>query len=197
MFAFVAAAVLAVANPHAAPRSVTPASYQIDVAHSRLSFRIRHLVSKVEGRFDRWNGTLVTEPTDFRTGRVEVLLETASINTGNAARDNDLRSRNFFDAERFPSIRFVSTAVEQTGSSLVVRGELTIRGVTRPVTLEGEFLGRQVEGSVERLGFEAHTTIDRTAFGVSWNRAVEGGGLLLGDEVTIELTIAAVRELKD
>ena len=196
MFAFVVAAALAVADPHAGPQPVAPATYQIDVSHSRLSFRIRHLISKVEGRFDRWSGTLVTEPNDFRTGRVEVLLESGSINTGNTARDNDLRSRNFFDAERFPTIRFVSTAVEQSESRLKVHGELTIRGVTRPVTLEGEFLGRQLEGREERLGFEARTTIDRTAFGVSWNRAVEGGGVLLGDEVTIELTIAAVRELK-
>lgn len=196
MFAFVVAAALTVADPHAGHRLVVPATYQIDVSHSRLTFRIRHLISKVEGRFDRWGGTLVTEPTDFRTGRVEVLLESGSINTGNTARDNDLRSRNFFDAERFPTIRFVSTAVEQSESRLTVHGELTIRGVTRPVTLEGEFLGRQMEGREERLGFEARTTIDRTAFGVSWNRAVEGGGVLLGDEVTIELTIAAVRDTR-
>jgi polyisoprenoid-binding protein YceI len=196
VFAFVVGAVLAVASPAPPQVAATPATYQIDVSHSRLSFRIRHLVSRVEGRFDRWQGTLTTEPADFRGGKVEVSIEAASINTGNPARDNDLRSKNFFDAGQHPTIRFASTAVEQEGIRLRVHGNLTIRGVTRPVTLEGEFLGRQVEGTEERLGFEARTSIDRTAFGVSWNRAVEGGGVLLGDEVTIELTIAAVREMK-
>lgn len=196
MLAFVVASVLSLTAPTASTSGVPPATYQIDVSHSRLTFRIRHLVSRVEGRFDRWSGTLVSDPTDFRSGRVEVEIETASISTGNAARDNDLRSGNFFQADSFPVIRFRSTGVEQQGARLQVHGELTIRGVTRPVTLEGEFLGRQATANEERLGFEAHTTIDRTDFGVSWNRAVEGGGVLLGDEVRIELTIAAVRELK-
>ena len=195
MLAFAVASVLLFTPPGASPGSRPPATYQIDVTHSRLTFRIRHLVSRVEGRFERWSGTLLAESDDLRTGKVEVQIDAASLSTGNAARDQDLRSPNFFDVEAFPVIRFSSNRVVQHGTALQVHGTLTIRGITRAVRLEGEFVGRQLTAHEERLGFEARTTINRTDFGVSWNRAVEGGGVLLGDEVTIEMSVAAVREI--
>lgn len=189
------ATVLVAAPPPPSPASLAAdtAVYRIDVSHSRLVFRIRHLVSKVEGRFQDWEGTLIMVPGDLGTGEVRVDIAAASIDTDNERRDADLRSANFFAADSFPEITFRSTAVTVTGDRLAVDGLLTIRGTTRPVTLRGEYIGRMGSGPGERLGFEARTTIDRTAFGVTWNRAVEGGGVLLGDEVEIEMTIAAVR----
>lgn len=190
------AASLIAGGPIHAPslhRPTEPVVYRIDVSHSRLIFKIRHIVSKVEGRFDRWSGAIVTEPDNFSKGSVEVNIETASINTNNISRDTDLRSANFFLADSFPMISFKSSRVEVKGSALKVFGTLSIRGITKPVVLEGEFLGRQGSGPGERIGFEATTKINRLDYGVSWNRALEGGGALLGDEVTIELTVAATR----
>lgn len=192
MLALVAAALTLAATPSPA-RSVAPVTYRIDVSHSRLVFKIRHIVSKVEGRFDKWGGSITTEPTDFSKGAVDVTIEAASINTNNASRDADLRSGNFFLADSFPTLTFKSTRVEQSGSAIKVFGNLTIRGVTKAVVLEGEFLGRQGNGPGERIGFEASTKINRLDYGVMWNRVLEGGGMTLGDEVTIEMTIAAVR----
>lgn len=195
MFALFAAALL-LGGPVDTLRltpAADPVSYRIDVSHSRLVFKIRHIVSKVEGRFDKWNGTIVTEPDDFSKGSVEVSIETASINTNNPGRDSDLRSGNFFHADSFPSITFKSTRVEAKGTAVKVFGILTMRGVSKPVVLDGEFIGRQGSGPGERIGFDASTKINRLDYGVSWNRAIEGGGALLGDEVTIEMSIAAVR----
>jgi polyisoprenoid-binding protein YceI len=147
----------------------------------------------VEGRFDRWSGTIITDPSDFTRGSVEVAIEAASINTNNESRDRDLRGRNFFLADSFPIITFKSNRVEVQGTAIRIMGDLTMRGVTRPVVLAGEFLGREGSGPGERIGFEASTKIDRTDWGVTWNRVAEGGGAMLGDEVTIELTVAGVR----
>ncbi len=170
------------------------ATYRIDVSHSRVIFKIRHFVSKVEGRFDKWSGTIVTDPNDFSTGSVEVNIEAASINTNNEGRDRDLRSGNFFLVDSFPAITFKSTRIEVAGTAIKVIGNLTMRGVTRPVVLAGEYLGREgAIGPGERIGFDVSTTIDRTDWGVKWNRIAEGGGVMLGDDVTIEITVAGVR----
>lgn len=165
--------------------------WRFDVAHSDVSFRIRHLMSRVRGSFQRWEGTLHATPGDWAGARVEVAIDAASIFTNNERRDADLRSGNFFEVARFPQLRFVSRAVEVTADGLLVHGDLTIRDVTRPVTLTVEYLGTTPDRS--RLGFEATTTINRLDFGVTWNRAAEGGGLLLGDDVEITLTLEAVR----
>lgn len=187
-------AVVATSIAVGSPRTVAPVTYTIDVNHSRLIFKVRHFVSKVEGRFDKWSGTIVTDSADFRTGKVDVAIQTASINTNNTARDNDLRSNNFFLADSFPVISFHSTRVEMQGSALTVAGDLTMRGVTRPVVLKGEFMGRVSDApGRERIGFEASTTVNRLDYGVKWNRILEGGGAMLGDDVTIEMSIEAIR----
>lgn len=176
------------------PQLVDTVTYRIDVSQSRLVFKIRHFVSKVEGRFDKWSGAIVTEPDDFSKGTVEVAIEAASINTNNSSRDNDLRSGNFFLSDSFPTITFKSSKVEVAGTALIIHGDLTMRGVTRPIVLEGEYLGRQgAIGPGERIGFKASTKVDRTDWGVAWNRVVEGGGAMLGDEVTIAMTVSGVR----
>ena len=172
----------------------TPAVWQIDAGHSDISFRIRHFMSRVRGTFNQWEGTITGDSTDWADASVSVTIQSASIDTGHERRDGDLRSDNFFDAANHPTITFKSTSVERRGSDLVITGDLTIKGVTRPVVLQGQFLGSasSTQGRA-RIGFEASTRIDRTAFGVTWNRALEGGGVMLGDEVEIELAIEAVR----
>lgn len=172
----------------------TVATYRIDVGHSDISFRIRHLMSRTRGTFNEWAGTITADPADWSTGKVEVTIQAASIDTRHERRDADLRSDNFLDVETFPTITFRSTGVEVTGTTIAITGDLTIRDVTRPVVLHGEFLGATGKGTPrERIGFEAATTINRLDYGVKWNRALEGGGVLLGDELEISIGIEAVR----
>ena len=189
----VATALLMTLSPAPAARADTVTTYRIDVSHSELTFRIRHFVSRVTGRFDRWSGTIAMDPAVPESGKVEVVIDASSINTNNERRDADLRSSNFFATDSFPEIRFVSNRVELDGDDLAIHGTLTMRGISRPVVLEGAYMGKVGSGQGERHGFEASTTIDRTEFGVTWNRAAEGGGLMLGDDVTISITVAAVR----
>ena len=194
MISLALASLLTLSAPAGAPATADTVTYRIDVSHSRLVFTIRHFVSRVEGRFDKWSGTIVTDPNDFSKGSVEVTIDAASINTNNESRDRDLRGGNFFLTDSFPTITFKSTRVEVKGTALTIHGDLTMRGVTKPVVLSGEFLGREgAIGPGERIGFDASTRIDRTQWGVKWNRVAEGGGVMLGDEVTIQMTVAGVR----
>jgi polyisoprenoid-binding protein YceI len=169
-----------------------PVRWEIDTAHSELTFRIRHLVSRVSGSFNQWSGTVVADPADLSGGSVEVTIQTASIFTNHERRDAHLRSDDFFDAPNHPTITFRSTRVEPRGRDLRVHGNLTIRGVTRPVVLEGRMLEVAGPPGRRRMALEATTTIDRMDYGVSWNRAAEIGGVVLGDEVQISLLVAAV-----
>lgn len=179
----------------AAPARAGTADWQIDRTHSELTFRVRHLVSRVHGTFGEWSGSLAADPANLAGGSVSVAIKTASINTNNERRDNHLRATDFFDAATHPEITFRSTRVETSGENLRVHGNLTMRGVTKPVVLEGRYLGTARDGQGrQRMGFEAETKINRHDFGVSWNNAIEGGGLVLGDEVTIGIVIAAVRQ---
>lgn len=186
-----------VATP-AAAQSPAPAglpTWNIDATHSELSFRIRHLISRVRGTFGEWGGTLAVDPANLTGGSVQVTIATASIDTGNERRDNHLRTDDFFDAASHPQITFRSRRVEQQGESLRVHGDLTMRGVTRPVVLEGRFLGSTRDGQGrERIGFEAETTINRQDFNVSWNNVADAGGVVLGDDVTISIVVGAVRQ---
>jgi polyisoprenoid-binding protein YceI len=180
-------------RPDAVARD-TVVAYRIDVGHSDISFRIRHLMSRTRGTFNEWSGTIKADPADWTTGSVDVTIQAASIDTRHERRDGDLRSDNFLDVETYPTITFRSRTVEVTGTTLVITGDLTIRDVTRPVVLQGEFLGMTATGTPrERIGFEASTTINRLDYGVKWNRALEGGGVLLGDELEISIGIEAVR----
>jgi polyisoprenoid-binding protein YceI len=178
----------------AAPRETTPMVWQIDAGHSDISFRIRHFMSRVRGTFREWEGAITGDSTNWADASVRVTIQTSSIDTGHERRDNDLRSDNFFDAANHPTITFQSTRVEVQGAELRITGNLTMHGVTRPVVLTGQFLGSSPSGQGRtRIGFEASTTLDRTDYGVIWNRALEGGGVMLGDEVEIDLAVEAVR----
>jgi len=167
-------------------------TWNIDVNHSELTFEIRHFVSRVRGNFAKWKGTISGDMNDWSKAGVDVTIETASISTNNERRDNDLRSSNFFSADSFPTLTFKSTKVERNGDKAKIYGDLTMRGVTKPIVLEGAFLGRIKQQGRERIGFEASTTIDRKNWGIVWNRAAEGGGAMLGDDVKIEIVVAAV-----
>ena len=189
--------VLATAAPAAelqAQAAAAPVRWQIDPTHSELTFRIRHLVSRVSGQFNTWTGTLVADPENLAGGSVAVDIQTASIDTNNDRRDTHLRSADFFDAANHPTITFRSTRVEASGRDLAVHGNLTIRGVTKPVVLRGRMIDVGGPAGRRRIGFEAQTQIDRTDYGVSWNRAAEGSGVVLGDEVTISIAVSAVEQ---
>jgi polyisoprenoid-binding protein YceI len=179
----------------AAPVS-TPSTWKVDPTHSELSFSIRHMVSRVRGQFDTWTGTIIADPNDWNTAFVEVVAQTSTIDTNNERRDEDLRSPNHFDAEANPTVTFKSTRVARfAGDSVQVAGNLTIHGVTKPVVLRGHFNGMTGTPGKRRAGFEAETTINRQDFNMTWNRIVEGSSML-GDEVKIEIDIAAVEQPK-
>ncbi|HMH25217.1 MAG TPA: YceI family protein [Gemmatimonadaceae bacterium] len=171
-----------------------PSTWKIDPTHSELSFTIRHMVSKVRGQFDVWTGTIIADPNDWSTASVEVVAQTSTIDTNNERRDADLRSDNHFDADANPTVTFKSTKVTRfAGDSLTVAGNLTMHGITRPVVLRGRFNGMTGAPGKRRAGFEAETTINRKDFNMNWNRIVEGSEMV-GDDVRIEIDIAAVEQ---
>lgn len=172
-----------------------PGVWEIDPAHSNVDFVVRHLmVSKVRGRFGSFTGTITVAERAEDSSAV-VTIDAAGIDTRNETRDAHLRSPDFLDVERSPTLEFRSTRFEQAGPTTGrLYGELTIRDITRPVTLDVEYLGRTTDpwGGV-RAGFEATTEIDREEFGMVWNQALETGGVVLGKKVKIELAVEAVR----
>ncbi|GBC77504.1 Protein YceI [bacterium HR08] len=169
--------------------------FVIDPVHSSIEFSVRHMmVTNVRGRFREFSGTIFYDEKDITKSSVRVTIKTASIDTGNADRDNHLRSPDFFDAAKYPEITFASTRIEKRGAEYVCIGTLTIRGVSREVAIPFRVLGvvRDQRGNT-RLGVEAGLTINRLDYGVSWSRALEGGGLVVGNEVKIELNVQAIR----
>lgn len=175
----------------------SPGTWALDTAHSHLEFSVRHMmVGKTRGRFGSFNGTITVadEPSE---STVEVEIDAASIDTRDPKRDDHLRSADFLDVERYPQLTFKSTSVRGWGTEWAVTGDLTVHGVTRPVTVELE-----LEGVVEkdpfglaRVAFSGSTEIDREDFGLTWNAALETGGVLVGKRVTISFEIEAVRPL--
>ncbi|HEU4724338.1 MAG TPA: YceI family protein [Candidatus Eisenbacteria bacterium] len=167
------------------------ATWTIDPAHSSVGFSIRHIFSKVPGGFDKFSGTIEYDPANPTAASVKVDIDPASINTKTAQRDNHLRSADFFDVATYPTMSFVSTKVTKgEGNALSVEGNLTMHGVTKPVTLAATFLGAGPAQPGSKAGFEATATIDRKQFGIIWNKAIDNG-TLLGDDVTINIGIEA------
>jgi polyisoprenoid-binding protein YceI len=167
-----------------------------DITHSSVNFSIRHLmVSKVHGRFSQWNGGFEFDEANPVASHVEVQIEASSIDTKEPQRDTHLRSQEFFDVERYPHITFHSTSVEaSSGKEYRITGDLTICGTTRSVVLDVEYAGRVKDPwGGERAGFTAKTTINRKDFGLSWNKAIEAGGVMVGDKVEISVDVEAVK----
>ena len=184
----------ALASPAALPEAET---YKVDPEHTTIGFRVSHLVfSKVFGRFNKFEGGITVDRSDLTKGTVNVSIDAASIDTNEPARDKHLRSDAFFDVETYPKITFQSTRVKKVGDKkLQIEGNFTMHGITRPVTLDADVLGFGPDGyGAYRAGFEARTRINRQDFEVAWNDVVEGGGLMVGDEVEIILTVEAVRQ---
>ncbi|MBI3448883.1 MAG: YceI family protein [Acidobacteria bacterium] len=177
------------------PASAAAESLKIDSDHSTVAFKVSHLVfSKVLGRFDRFEGTLTLDPADLTKSAATVTIDAASIDTNEPDRDKHLKSDAFFDVEKFPKVTFQSTAVRKTaGDKYEMDGNLTMRGVTKPVTLKVDVIGVGADRGGLRAGFEASTRVNRKDYGVSWNNVVEGGGVVVGDDVDIMLTIEAFR----
>lgn len=166
---------------------------EIDRSHSEVAFQVRHLLSKVRGRFAEFGGTLHYDESNPQNSRVDVTIQARSIDTAEADRDKHLRSADFFDVEQFPMLTFVSTSVAPRGENAYdVAGNLTIRGITQQVVLPASFLGTASDpwGNTKFV-FEAELTLNRKDFGLSWNAALETGGFLVGDEVRVSLSVQA------
>jgi polyisoprenoid-binding protein YceI len=163
-------------------------TWTIDPSHSEVGFTVRHLMSKVRGQFENFEGTLVTSST-LRETTATATIDLNSVNTRDEQRDAHLRSADFFDVEKTGPMTFSSTSFDGTSA----KGELTIKGVTRPVELDVEFLGIDTDPwGGQRIGFEATTEINRKDFGVDFNIPLDGGKLLVGDKVSIVLSVQAV-----
>ena len=182
---FLSIAFLAVAGFAAA------GTYTIDPVHSDVSFKVRHLVSKTSGQFTDFDGTIVADFENLDASSVIFDIKVTSIDTKNEDRDNHLRSGDFFDAETYPEITFASSKITKSGaSSFAVTGTLTMHGVSKTVTLPVTFLGEMAGprgGTV--AGFEIETTLDRKEYGIVWNKALDAGGMILGDEIDITINL--------
>jgi polyisoprenoid-binding protein YceI len=174
--------------------ATTTRTFQIDKAHSEVAFQVRHLLSRVRGQFSDFEGTIDFAADAPETGSVEFTIQAASITTNEPTRDAHLRTADFFAVDEHPTLTFVSRTVKaRNAAEFDVIGDLTIRGVTRPVTLSATYLGAANDPwGNEKIAFEAETTLNRKDFGLSWNAALETGGLLVGDEVRVLLSIQAV-----
>lgn len=165
-----------------------PGTWVLDPTHSEITFSVRHLaISKVRGSFERFDVTVVTDGDPLDT-RLTASIDVSSVNTRQEARDQHLRTSDFFAVDEHPTIDFASTGVRQDGDEWLIDGDLTLRGVTKPATFRGEFGGITTNGyGMTVAGAEFTTKINRHDFGVSWNAALEAGGLTLGDEVTVTI----------
>ena len=181
----------------ASAASAAPTTLDIDKVHSQVGFSIRHFFSKVQGQFKDFSGTIVMDPEKPAASSVNVTIQTASISTDNDRRDSHLRSPDFFAADSFPTLTFRSTKVAPAGrDKYQVTGDLTMRGVTKSVVLDVEFLGMgqvaiggQAMGT--KAGFEAGTSVNRHDFGINWNKTLDTGGVMLGEDVAISLHVEA------
>src|SRR6476660_340869 len=173
--------------------------WEIDSSHSSLHFSVRHLViAKVRGTFARWSGTVQVPDGDFSKATVAVTIDPSSITTGVDQRDEHLKSPDFFDVAQYPELRFVGRRVEPRAEGEIdVIGDLTIKGIAREVVLRVEQHGQAKDpwGNV-RAAFTARTSIDRKDFGLTWNQALETGGVMVGDRVDIEADIEAVKQVE-
>lgn len=172
-------------------------AWQIDSAHSHIQFTVRHMmISKVRGSFEDFNGTVEFDEDNPTNTTVEVEIDAASINTREADRDNHLRSPDFLNADEYPTLAFKSTRVEKTGDNTgKLVGDLTIRDVTKEVVLDVEYAGQaKSPWGATSAGFSASTQINRKDWGLTWNQALETGGVLVGDQVKIDIELEIVKQ---
>ena len=180
------------------PALASAAAWQIDSAHSNFGFKIRHLmVSNVKGEFTKSSGTVLMDDQDITKMKIEIMIDAASVYTGNAKRDDHLKTADFFDTAKYPSITFVSKGITKGDKDrLKVTGDLTLRGVTREVTVDVEGPTPEIKdpsGNMRR-GATATATINRRDYGVNWNRVLDAGGVVVGDEVFIAVEIELIKK---
>ncbi len=168
------------------------AKWTVDQSHSAIGFEVKHMmVSKVKGQFNSYNAEIEAEDlADLTTAQISFQLDIASINTSNEDRDNHLKSADFFESDKYPTIDFKSTSITKDGDDYKLTGDLTIKGVTKPVTFEVEYGGKgKNPWGVEVYGFEAEGKINREDFGLTWNAALETGGVLVGKDIKIKVEL--------
>jgi polyisoprenoid-binding protein YceI len=171
--------------------SVRAEVYGFDKAHSQIGFAVRHILSPVHGEFKDYEGTIHFDPKTPEDSKISVTIQTASISTDNDMRDHHLQSPDFFDAAKYPTITFKSTKVTTVSDNKYsVEGDLTMHGVTKSVTLDVDYMGADVMMGAKIAGFSATTKIDRRDFGLTWNKTLESGNVMVGNDVTITLDIA-------
>ena len=177
-------------------RSSLAGDYTLDPSHTSFGFVARHaMVTKVRGSFQEFEGTIHVDAADPTKSSAEVTIQAASITTGNEQRDGHLKSNDFFDMETYPTITFRSTSIEAADEqNYKVTGDLTIKGTTKPVTVDLEFTGAATDpfGNL-RIGFEGSTTVNRKDWGVNWNAPLEAGGVLVSEKVTLTIDISAIK----
>jgi polyisoprenoid-binding protein YceI len=175
---------------------MSKANWTVDPAHSAVTFSVRHMmVAKVRGRFTQWEAEVHLDADDMTKSEVDVKIQASSIDTGVSDRDGHLKSGDFLDAENHPEIRFKSKRIEKAADDkYTVVGDLSIRGTTREVTLDVDSLGEAKDPwGNQRAAFEAKTSINRKDFGLTWNQALEAGGVLVGEQVNIEVEVQATQ----
>ncbi|MET0638287.1 MAG: YceI family protein [Chitinophagaceae bacterium] len=171
------------------------ATWTIDTAHSEIGFKVKHLVvSTASGKFTSFEGTLEAANEDFSDGKVTFSADINSVNTGNEQRDAHLKSADFFDADKFPKLTFVSTSVEKTGNDFKITGDLTLKGVTRSIVVFAEFGGieKSLYGQTV-AGFEVTTKINRQDFGLTWSAVTEAGGLVVANDVRLQADVELIK----
>jgi polyisoprenoid-binding protein YceI len=171
-------------------------TYTIDKSHSEANFSVRHMVSRVSGKFGDFSGTITGELSKPASASVEFTIKTASIDTGTPDRDQHLRGADFFDAEKFPEITFKSTSIKAAGKKNLynVTGNLTMHGVTKKITLPVEYLGTAKDPwGNEKAGFTLTTTLNRKDYGVNWNKALDNGGVLVSEDVQVTINLETAK----
>jgi polyisoprenoid-binding protein YceI len=190
--------VVAIAITLAAPILAHADTWQIDPAHTNVEFTVRHMmISNVKGNFEKTSGTVTIEGNDPTTAKIDATIDASSLNTRVERRNADLKSPNFLDVEEYPTITFKSTKVEAAGpGKWKVTGDLTLHGVTKLVVLEVESTGTPIHDPMgnTRAGASATTKINRKDFGISFNKALETGGVMVGDEVAISIDVEAIKK---
>jgi polyisoprenoid-binding protein YceI len=169
--------------------------YTIDTVHSNVNFKVRHLISKTGGEFNDFSGTITADFANLDRSSVEFVIDATSIDTKNEDRDKHLRSEDFFDVERFPEITFKSNKITRIDdTTFAVTGDLTMHGVTKQVTLTVQHLGEMVAMGGTRAGYELSTVLNRKDFDIVWNKTLDNGGLVLGDDVEVEIHLEVVKQ---
>jgi polyisoprenoid-binding protein YceI len=180
----------------AAPSAATTETFVFDKSHTKVGFQIRHWLTKVEGRFRDFDGRIAIDRAQPANSSVDVTIQAASIDTGQERRDNHLRSADFFEVEKYPTITFKSSKVVPKGKDLYeVTGDLTMHGVTKTLVVPVRHTGFLNLGKQEKAGFEIVLPINRKDFGITWNRTADQGGVMLGDDVQIDVLVEANRDV--